>query len=63
MDRKCLQCGKSLIKRKFESKKRFGKKKFCSSDCSHIYMKEHKMGWWSTESKEKDYYPEDYTWL
>jgi len=62
MERKCLQCDGELIKRKFESKKRFSKKKFCSTKCSRAYLKANKMGWWAPENK-RDNMPEDYSWL
>lgn len=45
-ERFCQQCGKQLIKRKYESKARFSQKKFCSSECSRKYLKENKLGWW-----------------
>lgn len=58
--RVCLQCGAPLTKRAHESKKRFAKKRFCSSACSRVYMKDHKLGWWSPENKDFDYLPGDY---
>lgn len=42
----CLECGKELIKRKYESKARFANKKFCSSKCSRTYLKKNHLGWW-----------------
>lgn len=57
--RKCVQCGGALIKRDHESKKRFEKKRFCSSKCSRIYLKKHKMGWWGRENKSDIFFPDD----
>lgn len=44
--RYCQECGKELVKRKYESKARYGKKKFCSSECSRTYLKKNNLGWW-----------------
>ena len=44
--RNCQECDKELIKRKYESRARYGKKKFCSSECSRKYLKRNKLGWW-----------------
>lgn len=50
--KKCLICGQGLIKHKNESKKRYDKKQFCSTECSRVFMKKHKVGWWAKQTKE-----------
>ena len=57
--KKCRVCGEDLIQRAHESKKRFSKKQFCSSKCSRVYLKEHKLGWWSKENKSDFIFPEE----
>lgn len=47
----CLVCDKELIKKPHESRARYAKKKFCSQICSRKYLKEHKMGWWSSKGR------------
>jgi hypothetical protein len=46
VEKPCLECGEPVIKKKNESKARFEKRKFCSPECSHKYLKDHKIGWW-----------------
>jgi hypothetical protein len=43
----CLVCDKELIKKKYESRARFAKKKFCSQKCSRKYLKENHLGWFA----------------
>jgi len=56
---KCKVCNKELTQRAHESKKRFSKKQFCSSTCARVYMKKHKMGWWSKENKSDIFFPDN----
>lgn len=56
---KCLVCKKEIPKKTYESKKRYSKRKFCSTDCSYLYMKEEKIGWWSDEKEEAQQYEGD----
>jgi hypothetical protein len=54
MEKTCQNCGKPLIKRKYESKARFAKKKYCSSACSYAWMKEQNIGWWANRGSDFD---------
>ena len=45
-DKDCLVCEKTFLKKKYESKARFAKKKFCCPECSRAYMKENRIGWY-----------------
>lgn len=49
--RKCTVCGDTLIKRAHESNARYGKKKFCSPECSRKWMKENRVGWWGRRAQ------------
>lgn len=57
--KECRNCGKELIKRRYESKARFAKKQFCSPQCSRKFMKEHKMGWWKQDILAKRPYSKE----
>lgn len=43
----CLNCGKELVKKPTESNNRFAAKKYCSPNCSRMYMKKNKIGWFA----------------
>jgi hypothetical protein len=47
MPHTCLNCEKELTKKPTESNNRFLAKKFCSPNCSRMYMKTNKIGWFS----------------
>jgi hypothetical protein len=47
MSHNCLNCETELIKKTTESNNRFLAKKFCSPNCSRMYMKKNKIGWFS----------------
>lgn len=49
--RTCLreECNNLIPKKTHESKPRYEKKKFCSQECAKIYLKENKIGWFSSD--------------
>ena len=58
----CLNCGKELTKKPTESNNRFAAKKYCSPNCSRMYMKKNKIGWFapSTQAPKADFNLNEY---
>jgi endogenous inhibitor of DNA gyrase (YacG/DUF329 family) len=44
--RTCQNCGKPIVKRENENNFRYKTRKYCSDECYHTYMREHKLGWY-----------------
>lgn len=51
--KKCVICGKPLIKLKNESRLRFEKKRTCGTAHARELLKKEKRGWYNRESKER----------
>lgn len=54
--RNCQNCGEELIKRNHESINRYSKKKYCTSKCARVKLKEERRGWWDKEYNKDKFY-------
>lgn len=47
MEKTCLQCQKPIVQRENENNYRYQRRKFCSQDCTHLYFRRNRVGWYS----------------
>ncbi len=49
----CINCSHPIEKKSYESSNRYLSRKFCSQECSKVYMKINKIGWFSDSKSKK----------